>query len=147
MGAFSDDLAKFEAKTSEKLDLSVRKIALELFSRVILRSPVANPASWKNPDPSYVGGRFRANWQVSIGAIPNGTLELIDKTGQATISEATAKAAGVEAGDVIYLTNNLPYGPKLEEGYSQQAPAGMVSLSIQEFQSIANEIGLELVRI
>jgi len=134
MGTFSDDLAKFEAKTSEKLDLAVRKIALELFSRVILKSPVDT-------------GRFRGNWQVAIGALPNGTLELEDRTGQATISAATARTAGVEAGDVIYLTNNLPYAQRLEEGYSQQAPAGMVALTIQEFQAIANEIGLELVRI
>lgn len=134
MGAFSDDLAKFEAKTSEKLDLAVRKIALELFSRVILKTPVDT-------------GRARANWQVAIGALPNGTLQLEDKTGQATISAATARTAGVEAGDVIYLSNNLPYAERLEDGYSLQAPAGMVSLSVQEFQAIANEIGLELVRI
>lgn len=134
MGAFSDDLAKFEAKTSEKLDLAVRKIALELFSRVILKTPVDT-------------GRARANWQVSIGALPNGTLQLEDKTGQATISAATARTAGVEAGDVIYLSNNLPYAERLEDGYSLQAPAGMVALSVQEFQAIANEIGLELVRI
>ncbi len=134
MGAFSDDLAKFEAKTSEKLDLAVRKIALELFSRVILKTPVDT-------------GRARANWQVSIGSLPNGTLQLEDKTGQATISAATARTAGVEAGDVIYLSNNLPYAERLEDGYSLQAPAGMVSLSVQEFQAIANEIGLELVRI
>ena len=125
---------EIEAKTSEKLDLAVRKIALELFSRVILKSPVDT-------------GRFRGNWQVAIGALPNGTLDLEDRTGQATISAATARTAGVEAGDIIYLTNNLPYGPRLEEGYSQQAPAGMVALTIQEFQAIANEIGLELVRI
>ena len=125
---------EIEAKTSEKLDLAVRKIALELFSRVILKSPVDT-------------GRFRGNWQVAIGALPNGTLDLEDRTGQATISAATARTAGVEAGDIIYLTNNLSYGPRLEEGYSQQAPAGMVALTIQEFQAIANEIGLELVRI
>lgn len=134
MGQFANDLSAFEAKTSEKLDLAVRKIALELFSRVILKSPVDT-------------GRFRANWQVAIGVLPNGTLELEDKTGQATINAATARTAGVEAGDIIYLTNNLPYAQRLEGGYSLQAPAGMVSLSVQEFQAIANEIGLELVRI
>lgn len=134
MGTFSDDLAKFEAKTSGKLDLAIRKISLELFSRVILRSPVDT-------------GRFRGNWQVQIGSVPNGTLSLEDKSGQATISKATASAAGVEAGDIIYLVNNLPYANKLEQGHSTQAPAGMVALSVQEFRAIANEIGLELVRI
>jgi len=134
MGTFSDDLAKFEAKTSQKLDLAVRKIALELFQRIILKTPVDT-------------GRARANWQVAIGALPNGTLQLDDKSGQATISAATAKTAGVEAGDVIYLVNNLPYIETLEEGRSTQAPAGMVALSVQEFQAIANQVGLELVRI
>lgn len=121
-------------KTLTKMDLAVQKIALELFSRVILRSPVD-------------AGRFRGNWQVAIGEIPDGTLDLDDKTGQATISKAQAVALNVTAGQVIYLVNNLPYGPRLEEGHSQQAPHGMVALSVQEFQQIANEIGLELVRI
>ena len=134
MGAFSDDLAKFEAKTSEKLTVAVRKISLELFRRVILRSPVDT-------------GRFRANWQVTIGSLPSGTLELDDKTGNVTIDKADAVISGVQGGDIVVLTNNLPYSKRLEEGYSQQAPQGFVALSVQEFQAIANEIGLEIVRI
>lgn len=134
MGQFADDLAKFEAKTLPKFDLAVRKIALELFSRVILKSPVDT-------------GRFRGNWQVSIGAIPTGTLEINDRAGQIAINDATARTAGLEAGDVVYLVNNLPYGPRLETGYSAQAPAGMIALSVQEFQQIANQVGLELVQI
>ncbi|MGB1388669.1 MAG: hypothetical protein ACPG61_07255 [Paracoccaceae bacterium] len=134
MGTFGSDLAQFEAKTAGKLDLAVRGIALELFSRVILRTPVDT-------------GRARGNWQVQIGSIPNGTLALDDRSGTATVSKAQAAASGMDAGDVIYLTNNLPYARRLEEGYSAQAPAGMVALSVQEFQAIAAEIGIELVRI
>ena len=125
---------EWATKTERKLDLAVRKISLELFSRVILRSPVDT-------------GRFRANWQVAIGLMPNGTLSLEDKSGTATVSNATARSAGVKAGDVIYLANNLPYAQRLEDGYSGQAPAGMVGLTVQEFQSIAAKIGVELVRI
>lgn len=134
MGSFAQDLAKFERKTLGKMDTAVRKIALELFQRVILRSPVDT-------------GRFRANWQVQVGSIPNGTLELDDKSGTATISKVQAAASGLVAGDVIYLGNNLPYGPRLEDGYSGQAPQGMVGLSVQEFQEIVAQIGIELVRI
>ena len=125
---------EWATKTERKLDLAVRKISLELFSRVILRSPVDT-------------GRFRANWQVAIGTMPNGTLDLTDASGTATVSKATARSAGVKAGDVIYLANNLPYAQRLEDGYSGQAPAGMVGLTVQEFQSIAAKIGVELVRI
>jgi len=132
VGDFAADVAKFETKTLKKMDLAVRKVALELFSKVILRSPVDT-------------GRFRGNWQVSVGSIPSGTLELDDKSGTATVSKAAAAAAGVKAGDIIYLANNLPYAMRLEEGYSDQAPGGMVALTAQEFKSIVDAIGMELV--
>lgn len=131
---FGDQIAAFSEKTEEKISVAVRKISLELFSRVILKTPVDT-------------GRARANWQVAIGGAPDGTLELEDKSGTATISAATATASGLRAGDVIFLVNNLPYIQRLEDGYSGQAPAGMVGLSIQEFQQIADQIGFELVQI
>ena len=125
--------AKFAAKTARKLDVAVQKISIEMFSRVILRSPVDT-------------GRFRANWQVSIGSVPSGTLELEDKSGTATVSKATAAALGMRAGSIITLANNLPYGPRLEDGYSGQAPGGMVALTVQEFERVVRQVGLELVR-
>lgn len=134
MGRFARDIQNFVNKTEHKLDLVIRKIALEMFSRVVLRSPVDT-------------GRFRGNWQVAIGFIPQGTLELNDRTGAATISKIEAAALQVEAGDVIVLANNLPYGPRLEDGYSRKAPAGMVGLTVQEFQDIARQVGLEIVRL
>lgn len=131
---FADDINRWAQRTEEKLDLAVQKIALDLFKRVILDTPVDT-------------GRARANWQVSIGKVPNGTLDLTDKSGQATVSKATAVAAGLEAGDIIYLVNNLPYIQRLEDGYSGQAPAGMVGLAVQDFHAIARQVGFELVVI
>ncbi len=116
------------------MDLMVRKIGLELFSRVIMRTPVDK-------------GRARANWQVAINSAPSGVLDLNDKDGSATISAADAAMTGLKAGDTIYLANNLPYIQKLEDGSSKQAPAGMVALSVQDFQNIAKQIGFELVLI
>src|SRR3546814_4931116 len=100
------------------MDLTVRYVSLELFRRVVLRSPVDS-------------GRFRANWSVGIGRIPQGVVELDDKTGTATISKADAELAEVKAGDVIYLINNVPYGPRLENGWSKQAPAGVVAVTVR----------------
>lgn len=119
---FRLDVSKFVDKTKARLDLVVRKIALELFTRVVLKSPVDT-------------GRFRANWQLAIGDIPDDVLELDDKAGTATVSRGVAASQGVRAGDVVYLVNNLPYGPRLEYGWSQQAPAGMVRISIAEIQT------------
>jgi len=131
MAGFADQVRGFERKTARKMDLAVRKIALEMFRRIILKSPV-------------LSGRFRGNWQLAIGSVPNGTLELDDKTGTATIAKGAATVMGINAGDTIYFANNLPYARRLEEGYSQKAPNGMVALTIQEFQSVVSRIGIEL---
>lgn len=145
---FAREMRAFTDKTADKLTLAVQKISLEMFSRVILRSPVGNPSLWKDPKPGYVGGRFRANWQVAIGSVPSGTLELTDATGAATVSKAQAVAMGVQAGQTITLVNNLPYAQRLEEGHSKaQAPFGMVALTVQDFQLVAQQIGFELVRL
>lgn len=131
MGSFADQVKAHEKDAIRKMDLALRKISLEIFSRIVLKSPVDT-------------GRFRGNWQVSIGSTPNGTLELDDRNGTATITQAAASLMGVNAGDIVYLANNLPYAMRLEEGYSLQAPQGMVSLTVQEFSDIVGKIGIEL---
>lgn len=134
--SFALDIGKFAEMAQGRIDLVVRKLSLELFTRVILESPVGNPKRWKHKaPPGYTGGRFRGNWQVAIGQVPTGTLEVYDKEGTVTLSKADAAIAGVKAGDVIYMVNNLPYARKLEFGWSSQAPEGMVRTSIAEIQA------------
>jgi hypothetical protein len=133
VGSFEADVNKFQRKTVDKMDQIVRKVALELFTRIIYKTPVDT-------------GRARANWQVAIGTPAAGTVEIDDKSGNATVSKATAKSAGFKAGDTIYLANNLPYIRRLEDGYSQQAPAGMVTLTVQEFAAVVKAIGVEISR-
>jgi hypothetical protein len=123
LGNFELDIKRFVDKAKGNIDLVVRKVALDLFSRVIEKSPVDT-------------GRFKSNWQVAIGAIPPGTLELFDKDGSATISRVDAAVLQLKAGDIIYLVNNLPYSRRLEYGYSKQAPAGMVRTSVQEYGAV-----------
>jgi hypothetical protein len=120
-------------KTKARLTLAVRKIAMDVFSRVILRSPVDT-------------GRFRGNWQVAIGAVADGILEVDDRTGRATVSRATAEAMKLNAGDMITLVNNLPYAWRLETGWSKQAPAGMVGLAVAEYRPMVDKVAAELNR-
>ena len=131
VGSFEDDLRSFEGKTERKMTQIGRKVALELFKRVIYKTPVDT-------------GRARSNWQVTIGTTASGTVEIDDKSGAATMGKAVADSRGLKAGDTIYLTNNLPYIRKLEEGWSRQAPAGMVALTVQEFAAVVNQISVEM---
>ena len=36
--------------------------------------------------------------------------------------------------DVIWIQNNAPYGPALEDGHSGQAPSGMVAVTFAELE-------------
>ena len=92
-----------------------------------------------SPD-GYVGGRFRGNWQVTFDTKATGQLERIDPQGDSTKSAASQVVLGFtsEVG-TIWAVNNLPYGPRLEfEGWSSQAPSGMVRISVTEFQTFVN---------
>lgn len=125
LGNFQLDIQRFVDKANGNVDLVVRKVSLDLFRRVIMKSPVDT-------------GRFKGNWQVAIGSIPSGTLVVDDKSGNATISRVTAATLGLHAGQVIYLVNNLAYARALEYGWSKQAPAGMVRLSVSEYPQVVN---------
>jgi hypothetical protein len=95
----------------------------------------------------YVGGRFRGNWQVSFQIPETGTLERIDPKGAASKSEGSALIQTFTIGTgKIFMINNLLYGPRLEyEGWSKQAPAGMVGITVTEFQAFVDKavVGLE----
>lgn len=129
--SFASDVAKWTAKTEAKIETAIRKIAIDVFAEVIMRSPVDT-------------GRFRGNWQVAIGSAPSGTLEIDDKAGTATLSAVQAKAMGLRAGETIFLINNLPYARALEYGLSQQAPGGMIRLTVQRWKPIVEAVGREL---
>jgi hypothetical protein len=131
IGHFALDIKRFVDKANGNIDLVVRKVSLDLFSRVIIKSPVDT-------------GRFRGNWQVAIGSVPPGVLEVFDKTGQVAISKVTAETLNLKAGDVIYLINNLPYARPLEYGHSKQAPAGMVRTSAQEYGAVVSQAASEV---
>lgn len=125
MTSFEGQLKAFRKKTERKFELLLRKVALDAFSEVIDMSPVDS-------------GRFRGNWQAAVGSAPTGTVEAVDPEGTMVKAKVAGATSGVKPGDVIYMVNNLPYARRLEDGYSQQAPAGMVRLTVQKWQPIVD---------
>ena len=51
----------------------------------------------------------------------------VDKSGSETISAAGASISSLKTtvGRVFYLQSNAPYGPRLENGWSEQQPTGL----------------------
>lgn len=118
---FAENLNKLCERAGQKAELVVRKAALELQSQMIERSPVDT-------------GRFKGNWQVGIGTLNAATDSPEDKGGQGAMGRATVALEGWKPGETIYLSNSLPYARRLEyEGWSKQAPGGMVRLAVQNY--------------
>ncbi len=154
---FTKSIAAWAQKTEEVLDANVRAITFKLFSGIIMATPV-------DPGGGYterVGGLARGNWQTTTGSPAVGTIERIDPTGSLAIQEVLARQGG--AGKRTYLTNDLPqidvleyglfplpvkkgtrlkgggYEIRSEEGFSRQAPAGMVRVTMARISEIVRD--------
>lgn len=146
---FAIDFAKMLKAAGDKAELVVKKSAIQVLSAIEEKSPVGDPTLWAEsslPAPAgYTGGRFRANWNLSISSIDDSTTEDTDKTGTAAIARAQGKIEGYKMGDKVFITNSLPYAQRLEyEGWSSQAPAGMVRITAMEFDQYVREQAAKL---
>lgn len=106
----------FADQIEQDIAQRVRVIAMAMLNEVVLRSPVDS-------------GRFRGNNIVSIGAPVYASTDKVDPSGAATISDGASKLSGLEPFTVVYIQNNLPYAERLENGWSDQAPAGVYELA------------------
>lgn len=140
--SFSADLKAFAQKTNTKTELAVKSIVAGVAESVIEMSPVGDATYWTFPAPAgYTGGRFRANWDYGFNTIPTAQYDTIDKTIGTSMNRVEGGYAGKPmAGHYHYIANNLPYAQRLEEGYSRQAPQGMVSLTVIKWQSIVRDV-------
>lgn len=134
MASFSADLKRFAEATKRNLNDAVRGVVLELGTRIVQRSPVDT-------------GRFRGQWQIAAGGPDIRTNEPFDKQAlgsppsAATFARWQGEVNAATIGSTFYITNSLPYARKLEyEGWSSQAPAGMVRVTVVEYGQIIQQV-------
>lgn len=142
---FESDWQKATLNITGKSEKVVRATALQLFSAVIMGTPVGNASLWKTkyPPKGYVGGRLRGNWQCTIGEPSDAVSDEPDPDGGATVGRAAAVIADYKLGPSLYLANNLPYAQWIEDGNSTQRPNGMVAINVAEFQRVIDAKALE----
>lgn len=140
--SFSLDLKAFADRTNATANAIVRDTVIQVDRALVEKTPVGNPLLWANPDaapPGYVGGRLRANWQYGENAPREG--ELWTPITGPFPDKNPIEVAAEAGGKTHYLVNNLPYAQAIEDGHSEkQAPAGMVGITVLEFQPIVREI-------
>jgi hypothetical protein len=139
MGTFAADIRAWGEKTKDDADKVVRFALMTIDGKLVQRSPVGDAKYWKHPAPAgYSGGAFRGAWQVAIGSPASGLSGVIDKDGTATLAAHASVIASAKAGQVQYLTNNKPYAKRIEQGWSRQAPVGLVALTVVEWNNIVD---------
>ncbi len=126
MTPFERSIENFIKKAKRNPELVVRQVTIKLYSQIILASPVDT-------------GRFRMNWQATVDNPATGILIADDPSGSRAISRVTQFVQGSVKWDEFRLTNNLPYAERLEYGWSQQAPQGMVRVTVSRFQRLIDE--------
>jgi len=147
---FALDLQKFAEKAAHRADQVVSEIVVGVATRIDDRSPVGARERWavnidrakRNLPPvpkGYVGGRFRGNWQLGIGSLPGGELDIVDPGGTIALPAIVAAIPEDASGRAYFLANNLPYAQELEGGHSKLAPAGIVGRTVIEFQQIVQD--------
>lgn len=112
----------FALEVLKNADDHLKKIVGETLQQVIVRSPVMD-------------GEFRASHKVTLDRPQNAYEKGFDLSGGATLAEGLKVASTAKIGGLVYIQSLSPYGTRLENGWSQQAPNGVYALSYQSVVS------------
>lgn len=115
--SFTVSIGRLVDKAKGNIDLAVRQAVVLAAQGIVLDTPVDT-------------GRARGNWVLGVNRIDATTSANTDKSGEATIRKIANGMPRAAAGGIYYITNSLPYIQRLEDGYSQKAPSGMVKTTV-----------------
>ena len=121
--AWKNKPTNFALEVLKTADDHLKKIVGETPQQVIVRSPVMD-------------GEFRASHKVTLDRPQNAYEKGFDLSGSATLAEGLKVASTAKIGGLVYIQSLSPYGTRLENGWSQQAPNGVFALA---FQSVASK--------
>ena len=136
MAEWSLDLTEYARKKQIEIKEVRKAYAFALYSSIVKKTPVDT-------------GRARGNWNVSVGSEDTSTSETTQQKYKSKESIPTPN--GDES---IFISNNLDYIEKLEyggypnppkggkgktvNGFSKQAPNGMVGVTLANNENIFN---------
>lgn len=85
-------------------------------------------------------GEYKGSWRVSGGEPVREHEYSIDTTGSATLARGMADLMSISAWGHVYINNTAPHFGALEDGHSQQAPAGVVRVIVPAFKAIFGDV-------
>ena len=140
------DIFNFLTKAKADRQKITGLVITAIGERLVNLSPVGDPSNWVEKDyhKHYRPGLFKNNWQLGIDQIPeNGAtkgeaIDLPNPSGSGSLARLK-KIGRWPVGHQYFFVNNLPYSRALEEGWSGQAPNGMVGITELEFPQMVRD--------
>lgn len=127
MRSFAQKLRQYADSIPEQLNAIKQEYAIEAATELVPSTPVDT-------------GRARGNWQAGLSRRPVGEVVGVyggrgglnlGARGDASIEQIRRVVRQSKPRQRIYITNNVPYIQRLNEGYSTQAPARFVQMALQ----------------
>ena len=117
--SWSKSLTGFADEAEKALTKRQKDIAAYFLQQVIVTSPVMD-------------GTYRGNHRVTVDGITlDYDLDLQDAGGQMTLMSGMQQIGTVsQPFGSITIQNNLPYGERIENGWSMQAASGVYSVAL-----------------
>jgi hypothetical protein len=120
---YKQSFKAFRAKAKYLPLVVAQDVAVQMATKLVILTPVDTT-------------RAEANWAAALNTVPQDFDEAKRNSSgsRANLEKAKAIAKRMKLGDTFVVANSTPYIFRLNEGSSQQAPAGMTTLVVAAFQ-------------
>lgn len=126
----AQDIQKVQLHLTQNMTQVLVLVMAEVDARLKMKSPVLT-------------GRFRASWTIGAGQVDTSVAP--ESTPGQAVAVPEPRIPAITMGQTYYHANSLPYARRLEYGWSNKAPGGMVRLTAQEVpgivQALTSQVG------
>lgn len=128
---FARRIQRRAKRVDDQVNSAIKETALVADRELVIGTPVDT-------------GRARSNWQLSVGHslgaeigpyVPGRKGSSAAENAAAAIAQAQGAVSSRKSGQDIFITNNVGYIEKLNDGWSAQAPAGFVQTAVEAARS------------
>ena len=140
--SYKEDIAAAKLQIENVTNETIIDVTLRIHATLVSNPPAGTPIDL---------GWASANWFINVGAPTTGNGGQLDADNPAAVSSREGQQASSVArfvssydytsGQTIHIGNNVPYINRLNNGWSNQAPAGFVDDATQEAVVWANAQG------
>ena len=120
MASFAEQLRQITERRKAEMETMVKETVKDMGAQLVQGSPVKS-------------GLFVNNWQYGEGSANRDASASADKSGKGSLSRIETGLEGWKPGATIFVTSSLPYSARIEYGWSEGAPSGVVGIVVANY--------------